>query len=444
MSESVDIDDIKSRIDDIAKRGIAHIIGLYVFFDSSSDYEYRNVRDTLEPAFGKNVADKVYSQIKGAFKDIDKYARVKIEDEEIWLKEYLKKHIIERYSKIIFEEVEKRFYQMSEEDKRILSVACAIVNAIKDKEHPNLIVKRYEDGLITIYSSDFESFTYIVSSTSDFDISDIRTFIYKYLLGYQSDSASSRHDYYELKIYPFAEPYIEKLASEVSNYIRIPDKQEIKSTLEELYRKGDFLKLSVIESTVNRTGLRFISYFFGIPYEQITETVKIEGIINKGFVNPLVYDYVKEAINALYEEALKELIELFKSIFEKEGYTSYCRRECCTFTKPLEKPIHLCFLPWPKEYSLRGAEEISIKAVVIRGLPSQLLFQHLEYYEWGQRFAWLFLDMENRRIIVLLDAQRKEIYFELEKILSKYFTIEPFDLEKFKGHPSSSGIIPRR
>jgi hypothetical protein len=333
---------------------------------------------------------------------------------------------------------------MSEEDKRILSVACAIVNAIKDKEHPNLIVKRYEDGLITIYSSDFESFTYIVSSTSDFDISNIRTFIYKYLLGYQSDSASSRHDYYELKIYPFAEPYIEKLASEVSNYIRIPDKQEIKSTLEELYRKGDFLKLSVIESTVNRTGLRFISYFFGIPYEQITETVKIEGIINKGFVNPLVYDYVKEAINALYEEALKELIELFKSIFEKEGYTSYCRRECCTFTKPLEKPIHLCFLPWPKEYSLRGAEEISIKAVVIRGLPSQLLFQHLEYYEWGQRFAWLFLDMENRRIIVLLDAQRKEIYFELEKILSKYFTIEPFDLEKFKGHPSSSGIIPRR
>jgi hypothetical protein len=433
MSESVDIDDIKSRIDDIAKRGIAHIIGLYVFFDSSSDYEYRNVRDTLEPAFGKNVADKVYSQIKGAFKDIDKYARVKIEDEEIWLKEYLKKHIIERYSKIIFEEVEKRFYQMSEEDKRILSVASAIVNAIKDKEYPNLIVKRYEDGLITIYSSDFESFTYIVSSTSDFDISNIRTFFYKYLLGYQSDSASSRHDYYELKIYPFAEPYIEKLASEVANYIRIPDKQEIRSKLEELYRKGDFLKLSVIESAVNRTGLRFISYFFGIPYEQITETVKIEGIINKGFVNPLVYDYVEEAIDVLYEEALKELMDMFKSIFEKEGYTSYCRRECCTFTKPLEKPIHLCFLPWPKEYSLRGAEEISIKAVVIRGLPSQLLFQHLEYYEWGQRFAWLFLDMENRRIIVPLDAQRKEIYSELEKILSKYFAIEPFDLEKLKG-----------
>jgi hypothetical protein len=433
MSESVDIENIKSRIDDIAKRGIAHIIGLYVFLASSSDYEYRNVRDTLEPAFRKNVADKVYSQINKAFEDIYKYARVKIEGEEVWLYEYLKKYILERYSKTILEEIEKRFYQMPEEDKRILSVACAIVNAIKDKDYPKLTVKRYEDGLITVHSSDGEEFTKVVSSVLNFEIQDARIFFCKYLLGYQSDSASRQYNYYTLKIYPFVEPYIEKLASEVSNYVRIPDKQEIKFKLEELYKKGDLLKLSVIESVVNRTGLSFILYFFGIPYEQITEAVSMEGIINEGFVNPLVYDYVKETINVLYKEALKELIELFKSIFEKEGYASYCGRECCTFTKPLEKPIHLCFLPWPKEYYLRGAEEISIKAVVIRGLPSQLLFQHLGKYEWGQRFAWLFLDMENRRIIVPLDAQRKEIYSELEKILSKYFAIEPFDLEKLKG-----------
>jgi hypothetical protein len=436
MSEHIDIDDIKSRIDDIAKNGIAHIIGLYVFFDCSRDYEYRNVRNTLEPAFGKNVTDKVYSQINKAFENIyilHKYARVKIEGEEVWLNEYLKKYILERYSKTILEEIEKRFYQMPEEDKRILSVACAIVNAIMDKDYPELTVKRYEDGLITVHSSDGEEFTKVVSSVLNFEIQGVRIFFYKYLLGYQSDSASRQYNYYTLKIYPLIEPYIEKLASEVSNYVRIPDKQEIRSKLEELYRKGDLLKLSVIESAVNRTGLRFISYFFGIPYEQITETIKIEGIINKGFVNPLVYDYVKEAINVLYKEALKELMDMFKSIFEKEGYTSYCRGECCTFTKPLEKPIYLCFLPWPKEYHLSGAWEISIKAVVIRGLPSQLLFHHLGEYEWGQRFAWLFLDMENRRIIVPLDAQRKEIYSELEKIFSKYFIIEPFDIEKLKG-----------
>jgi hypothetical protein len=450
MSEHVDIDDIKSRIDDIAKNGIAHIIGLYVFFDSNSDYEYNNVRETLEPAFGKNVADKVYSQINNAFKDIYKYTRVKIEGEEVWLKEYLKKYILEKYSKIILEEVEKRFNQVSEEDRRILSVACAIVSAIKDKEYPNLIVKRYEDGLITISSSDFEYFTYIVSLTSDFNIPHIRTLFYKYLLGYQSDSASRQHYYYALKIYPFVEPYIEKLASEVSNYVRIPDKQEIKSKLEELYRKGDLLdllKLAVIEWALSsrlESDLEFAVHFFGIPYKQIIEAIMVEGIISNGFINTLIYDDVKEAINVLYKEALKELMDIFKSIFEENGYTSLCVFECCTFTKPTEKSIHLCFLPWPKRYYLSGAEEISIKAVVIRGLPSQLLFQHLKKYEGVEKFVWLFLDIKNRRIIVPIDGERKEIYAELEKMLNKYFTIEPFDLEKFKGQPSSSGIIPRR
>jgi hypothetical protein len=434
MSVSVDIDDIKSRIDGIASNGIAYMIGLYVFFDSSSYYEYRNVKDTLEPAFGKNVADKVYLQIKEAFKDDYKYARVKIEGKEVGLNEYLMKYILEIHmSKTILEEIEKRFNQMSEEDKRILSVACAILNAIKDKDYPELTVKRYEDGLITVDSSDGEVFTRVVSSFLNFKIQDVRIFFYKYLLGYQSDSASHKHNYHTLKIYSLVEHYIEKLASGVSNYIRIPDKQEIKSNLKELYRKGDLLKLSVIESVVNRTGVRFILHFFGIPYEQITEAVRIEGIINKGFVNPLVYDCVKETINVLHDEAVKELIELFKSIFEKEGYTSYCGSECCTFTKPLEKPIHLCILPWPREYYLRDAEQIGIKGVVIQGLPSQLLFQHLEDYEWGQRFAWLFLDTENRRIIIPFDPRKKEIYSELEKMLSKYFIIEYFDLEKLKG-----------
>ena len=450
MSESVDIEDIKSRIDDIAKNGIEYIIGLCVFFDSRSNYEHFNIIDTLEPTFGKSVAYKINSQIREAFKNIHKYASIKIEGEEVWLYEYLKKYILEKYSKIILEEVERRFNQMPEEDKRILSVACAIVNTIMDKDYPKLTVKRYEDGLIAIHSSDFEYFTHIVWLTSGFNISNVRTFFYKYLLGYQSDSESSQHKCYTLKIYPFAESYVEKLASEVSNYVRIPNKQEIRSKLEELYRKGDLLdllKLAVIEWALSsrlESDLEFAVHFFGIPYKQIIEAIMVEGIISNGFINPLIYDDVKEAINVLYKEALKELMDIFKSIFEEKGYASLCGRECCTFIKLPEKSIHLCFLPRPKKYYLSGAEEISIKAVVIKGLPSQLLFQHLKKYEGVEKFVWLFLDMENRRIIVPIDVERKEIYSELEKILSKYFTIEPFDLEKFKGQPHSSGIIPRR
>jgi hypothetical protein len=449
MSESVDIEDIKSRIDDIAKNGIAHIIGLYVFLDSPRYYERENIIDTLEPAFGEKVAQYACSQIEEAFQHIDKYAKVKIEGKEVYLYEYLKKYILERYvSKTILEEAEERFNQMPEEDKKFLSVACAIINRLNNIDyHLKLSVKRQEDGLITIISSDFDFFTFVVSLASGFDISNVRTLFYKYFLGYQSDQAATR---YLLKIYPVVEPYIEKLASEVSNYVRIPDKQEIKSKLEELYRKGDLLdllKLAVIEWALSsrlESDLGFAVHFFGIPYKQIIEAIMVEGIISNGFINPLIYDDVKEAINVLYKEALKELMDIFKSIFEENGYASLCGRECCTFTKPTEKSIHLCFLPWPKRYYLSGAEEISIKALVVRGLPSQLLFQHLKKYEGIEKFVWLFLDIKNRRIIVPIDGERKEIYAELEKILSKYFTIEPFDLEKFKGQPPSSGIIPRR
>jgi hypothetical protein len=439
MSESVDIENIKSRIDDIAKSGIAHIIGLYVFLDSPRYYERENIIDTLEPAFGEKVAQYACSQIEEAFQHIDKYAKVKIENKEVYLYEYLKKYILERYvSKTILEEAEKRFNQMPEEDKKLLSVACAIINRLNNIDyHLKLSVKRQEDGLITILSSDFDFFTFVVSLASGFDISNVRTLFYKYFLGYQSDQAATR---YLLKIYPVVEPYIEKLAYKVSNYVRIPDKQEIKSKLDELYRKGDLLKLSVIEWSLSsryESDLEFAVYFFGVPYKQMIEVAMVEGIISNGFINPLIYDDLEGVINALYKEALKELMDMFKSIFEKEGYTSYCGRECCTFTKPLEKPIHLCFLPWPKKYYLSGAEEISIKAVVIRGLPSQLLFQHLKKYEIGERFAWLFLDMENRRMIIPINTQKKEIYSELEKIFNKYLAIEPFDLEKLKGQSGS-------
>jgi hypothetical protein len=133
MSEHVDIDDIKSRIDNIAKNGIAHIIGLYVFLDSSAilGYDFKNVRATIEPSFGNIIVGNVEFQLREAFMNINKYA--KIRNIEVRLDEYLKRYILERYSKIIIKEVEKRLNQMTEEDKRILSVVCAIINVIKGK-----------------------------------------------------------------------------------------------------------------------------------------------------------------------------------------------------------------------------------------------------------------------------------------------------------------------
>jgi hypothetical protein len=400
MSEYIDnIDDIKSRIDNIAKNGIARIIGLYVFLDSSAilGYNFKNVRATIEPAFGNIIVGNVEFQLRETFMNINKYA--KIRNIEVRLDEYLKRYILERYSKVIIKEVEKRLNQMTEEDKRILSVVCAIINVIKNRNYPVSGRRRngYEVDLSTL-----NELINVASSFSDSKIQQVRPLFYKYLLGYQSDWGSRDRQYHHLIIYPFAEPYIEKLASEVSKYVRIPDKQEIKSKLEELYRKGDLPKLAVIEwalSSIYSSDLEFAMHFFDIPYRVMIEGATIEGIISDGRINPLVYDYVKEAMNALYNEAVKELMDLFKSIFKKKVYSSYCGRECCIFTQPAGKSIHICFLPWPKKKDiyLKEARETEIRAIAVQGIPAGTFFQYLEKYEANKGFAWFFLDKENKK-----------------------------------------------
>jgi hypothetical protein len=429
MSTYVDnIDVIKSRIDNMAKKGIAHIIGLYVFLDSNSilGYDFKNVRDTLEPAFDNITVGNIEFQIREAFKNINKYA--KIRNIEVELGEYLKRYILERYSKEILKEIEKRLNQMTEEDKKILSVACAVIDVIKNRNYPvsGMGRNKYE-----VYLSILNELIKVASSFPDSKMQQVRPLFYKYLLGYQSDRGSRTDVYYYLTIYPFAEPYIEKLASEVLNYVRIPDKQEIRSMLEELYRKGDLPKLAVIEwalSSIYSSDLEFAMHFFDAPYRVMIEGATIEGIISDGRINPLVYDYVKEAMGALYKEAIKELMGLFKSIFDKKGYASLCGRECCTFTHRAEKSILICFLPWPKKKDiyLKEAKETEIRAMVVQGIPAGTFFQYLEKYEANKGFAWFFLDKKNKKLLIPfnLRLKYKEIYYELEQILKEYFTIE--------------------
>jgi hypothetical protein len=432
MSEYIDnIDDIKSRIDNIAKNAknrIAYIIGLYVFLDSNPilGYDFKNVRDTLKPAFDNITVGNVEFQIREAFKNINKYA--KIRNIEVELNKYLKIYILERYSKEILEEIEKRLNQMTEEDKRILSVACAVINVIKNRNYP---VSGERRNGYTVDLSILNELIRVASSFPDSKIQQVRPLFYKYLLGYQSDWGSRDREYHYLTIYPFAEPYIEKVASEASKYVKIPDKQEIKSKLEELYRKGDLPKLAVIEwalSSIYSSDLEFAMHFFDTSYRVMIEGATIEGIISDGRINPLVYDDVKEAMDALYKEAIKELMDLFKSIFEKKGYASYYGRECCTFTHPAEKSIHICFLPWPKKKDiyLKEAKETEIRAIVVQGIPAGTFFQYLEKYEANKGFAWFFLDKKNKKLLIPFNLRLKyeEIYYELEQILKEYFTIE--------------------
>jgi len=253
---------------------------------------------------------------------------------------------------------------MSEKDKIALSVACGIIDIVKSKDYPKLTINiKMKDFLeISLPGEENERyFSKVVSSLAGFEISNIRSVFYKYLLGFQTDypvyGNYRYHHEYVLNVFPFVKPYIEKLASEFTKYVKFINKSDVKEKLNELYQKEEFLKLSVIEWSLlkykDESKLEFLLYFFGIPAEELLEAVTVEGIILKGFLNPLTYDHILESMEALYDKASKELMEPFRVTFEKAGYLCTCGRNNCTFTKPLAKPINLYFVPWPKYFLIK-------------------------------------------------------------------------------------------
>ena len=424
---SINIDEVRTIVDSFVKRGIAYIIGLYPYLHSFEDYSYINTVNTLEPAFGRAIAEKVALEIKEVFKGISRYAKVIVEGREEKLGDYLKGYVLsENISRIILEELEKRFNQMTYEDKRILSVACAIIDALMKKSYPTISIgyPSYRTGGIGISSTDGEYFSEVVSSVLGFNISNVRALFYKYLLGFQCDWSSRRHDYYELEIYPFTVAYVKKLSLEVSNYIKLLDRFNVRSKLSELYQKGEYVKLALIERGLSaRYESEFLSYFTGKSYRHLCDEAVVEGILSKCFVNPLIYDFVRESIEDLHEEALTNLITLFREVLEKLGYSCSCRGRGCVFTKPTVRPIYMYFSPWPEDFILPDDVAGSIKVIVVQGIPIQSILQSSNLRLYASRgFLWIFV--EKGRVAIASNTYRDEDHLEFLKILSKNFSVE--------------------
>jgi Icc-related predicted phosphoesterase len=422
---SVSVENVKKIVNNFTKKGVAYIIGLYPFLYSRNENRYNNVISTLEPVFGRNIAETIYSEIEEAFKDLDMSIKVKIKNRKEELGDYLKRFILKgRIPNMILKEVEERLKRMPKEDKKVLSVACAIINAIKNKNYPVLTV-RNNNEFISIYSQNKEYFSEVVSSVLGFDIPNVRTLFYKYLLGFQSDLTTYHQNYYELKIYPFIQTYFEKLASEVTKYIKILSRSAIESKLNKIYQKGQFLKLAVLQQALFKDAedLEFLLHFYHVLSEQwFYKRVSIKGIINKGFVNPLIYDHVREIISIMNERASKELMELFISVFKKAGYTAICENLRCIFVKPSSKPIHIFFSAWPEKVYITDARE-SIKVIVMQGIPQDSILQYLEKYKtYYKECIWLFLNKEKRRVVIAtLNKSKSGDHQELLDILRKKF-----------------------
>jgi hypothetical protein len=197
------------------------------------------------------------------------------------------------------------------------------------------------------------------------------------------------------------------------------------SRIHDLYRRGDFLKLAVVQRSLHtREQSELLSHFSGMPYEHLCEWAFVEDIVSRCFVNPLVIDHVRAAIGVLHEKALGSLIKSFVEIFNRMGYSSSCVAGCCTFTKPLVKPIYMCFSPWPEEVGYVGKPPGSVMVMVVQGMPSQSILEYLEKRSrdpmW-EGMLWLF--REEDRVAVASNTYRDEDHCELLEILSRNFNV---------------------
>jgi hypothetical protein len=64
---------------------------------------------------------------------------------------------------------------MPEGEKRILSIACAIIDKLEGRDYPELHISRDDKGFLGVHVSDADYFPAIVSSVLGFDIPDIRS-----------------------------------------------------------------------------------------------------------------------------------------------------------------------------------------------------------------------------------------------------------------------------
>jgi hypothetical protein len=424
---SVDVDSVRALVDRLASQGVEYAVGLYPFIYSSEEFRYRNVTATLEPAFGSDVAKRVYSDLVNAFKGVNMYVQVKVEGWEGSLWDYLRRHLLkEHVTKLILEESERRLSRVPEEDRRVLSVACAIIRAVENKGYPVLWASSKDWlGFPSVSSTDREYFSMVVSSVLGSKTIDARSLFYKYLLGFQSDDKSYRHDYYTLRLYPFVAERVVKLADEASRYVKILEDFDVMSRIHDLYRRGDFLKLAVVQRALHtREQSELLSHFSGMPYEHLCEWAFVEDIVSNCFANPLVIDHVRAAIGVLHEKALGSLIKSFVEIFNRMGYSSSCVTKCCTFTKPLVKPVYMCFSPWPEDVGYVEKPPGSVRVMVVQGMPSQSILEYLEKRSrdpmW-EGMLWIFI--EGDRVAVASNTYRDEDHSELLEILSRSFNL---------------------
>jgi hypothetical protein len=188
------VKDFEAIIDSLVRKGVAYAVALFPFLHSYDKHRYASTIRTLEPAFSRDTAEKIYKELEEAFKNVDLGAKLVIEGRKISLEHYLQDYILrDEVTKVIVDEIgkrvgiDKRVSSMPKEDREILSIACAIIEKYENKSYPGIIIKPlgFRGGIqirSRISPVNYDYFSLLVSSILGVKIDDIRAYFYKYLL----------------------------------------------------------------------------------------------------------------------------------------------------------------------------------------------------------------------------------------------------------------------
>ena len=431
--------DVKAIIDSIAQKDLAHAIGVYAYLRYVIPSA---IISTLRAAFGDDVAWRIKSEIDEAFKVV----RLEFTDRGPLSDYVYAKYIRPR----IGEESRRRLAGASEEDRKVLAAASALILAALEGKRlqPYFIhVSGNEGGVIDITLVDIDWLYRATLAVVQSEAPDARVTFSKYLLGISYESFTASHNYYVLALFPDSLDLVKELAAELPKYAYVPDRQALTQIIKDLFKEKGKLKASVLRivegeateaSSSSRYDLSSLSFYFNFIkyfYEMLTidkvcEEAYIKGVLWRCYPNPLIYEDLHEVFNAVYGDELERFKSKVLEALEALGSAEVaCEGRTCVLEGPGVRPAAIYVDPLASEPYFAVSKKVPANAVkvVVEGVVPRdpdLLATLVQSNPELRDALWAFLDEEAGTLHVLGPTYRPDVHADVLKALAASFRVD--------------------
>ncbi len=464
------------RIYNLASVDLAHAIGLftylYVYYQNFESFflparhrdvfveDFHVVNEylsdarsdamlTLLVAFGNATAQKVMGDINPVLNEIENEPSLLLKDSIEETREYLSnivKHIYESYIKPhVRKEALRRLASISEGDRKLLSVASAVIVKIYLYLPPPPPFSNYGGPGIIVLVDDLPD---LVSAALGSEVGNVEQLFYKTLLGVslyvhtslEEDQPEAPPFMRYLLIFSDLLDVVQSLADRAAGLLKVPKEEEVKSVLQNLFKDKVKLKASVLNSLLNDGNLKFLSYFYGYgpTTEILCKDANVEGLVWNCKVNPFVYEYLRNDFSSIKSSELLRVSEKIAEVLDRAGYKVIERYEGVYIFVRDNARMHVCVIPevvaanvlphaskLPRSCHRADRIEVVVEAVVPNDSSSSQYASNMAALIKDRRNAlWTFLDEETNTLYVLAPTYRRKEHLEVLKALATSFNVK--------------------